>query len=170
MCGWSVRETSTSTFHQERLPGLKRAQQSKEPFWCSALRRVSIEAFPTAGSWRQRGMMYKYLRMVAMEKTRSPALRKMTDNALPKLAGKYPTCSNYLQKSTPSLSRPQNSSIHQERNKSPTLHSTPAILLPSYSLTEGYIGDFLATLTQNRTCSNTRALLLVHKPHKLGRK
>lgn len=44
----------------------------------------------------ERGMMYKYLRRVAMEKTRSPALRNMTDSALPKLAGEYPTYSNYL--------------------------------------------------------------------------
>lgn len=29
-------------------------KKSEEPFWCSALGCVSIEAFPTAGSWRQR--------------------------------------------------------------------------------------------------------------------
>lgn len=113
----------------------------------------------------ERGMMCKYLRMVAMEKTRSPTLRKMTDNASPKLAGEYPTCSNYLWKSTTSLSRPQNTSIKKETK-------TPLQLLPYYfhHISEDYVEDLLATLTQTKTCSNTCALLLAHKPHKLGRK
>lgn len=116
----------------------------------------------------ERGTMYKYLRMVAMEKTRSPALRKMTDNASPP---SWLENTQHAVTTSRSLLLVSAEYIYQSRKKqNPTLHSTPIILLPSHSLNWSYIEDLFATLTQNKTDSNVQIKMLAHKPYKLGRK
>lgn len=146
-------------------------KQTKEPFWCSALRCVSIEAFPTAGSWRQREewcintwewLLWRKQGVQPWEKWQTMLYPSWLGNTQPAV-----TTSRSL---LPVSADHRTHLLIRKEIKTPLYIQ----LLPYYfyhrASTEGYIKDFLATLTQNKTCSNTRALLLAHKLHKLGRK